>query len=92
MEMKWGQPWHLCVEIRILKGRGKSNQNENGIDLVVSVPWTAPQPIESLPEKPILIRSRLRIATGRADNRCFLQRENTLTEYICTVTLAEGTM
>jgi hypothetical protein len=52
----------------------------------------APKAVQSPLEKPILIRSGLRVSARRANNGNLVGRENALTKCILTVTLMERAM
>jgi hypothetical protein len=51
--------------------------------------WAAPKDLQSLLEKPILVRSGLQVLARKANNGNLVERENALTKRILTVTLTE---
>ncbi len=71
-----------CIQTRVFKWRGETNQSKNGIDLVIPVVGAVSKPIEHPFKEPIFIGSSFGITTRRADNSNVVGGENTLAECI----------
>jgi hypothetical protein len=54
--------------------------------------WAVLKAVQSLLQKPIIVRSSLRVPARRANNGNLVRRENPLTKCILTVTLTERAM
>jgi hypothetical protein len=77
------------IETWILERRHESNQSKDSAVFIVPMRCAAPKAVQSLLEKPILVRSSLWVPARRANNGNLVRRENALTKRILTVTLME---
>ena len=69
----------------------KMNGAQNGVKLLVPMPWTPVEPVKCLLQEPVFILRSILITQGRVDNSSLFRGENPLTEGIRTIALFETT-